>query len=360
MLDAPVLRVALQGVTLATVVLVCVVGLSGSQVTERNLAPWVFYIIFWVGLVPASPALGPVWRVLNPLRLVHMVLAAVLHLDQAQGVVTLPVRVGYWPAAVSLAVFAWLELVYPGGSEPVTVAVFALGYAVVHSVAALLVGRCWFERGDGFEVYSAVIGAMAPIGRRTNGRLVLRNPFEGLDAIPPAPGLVGVVVALVGFTATTGSPTPAGGFGPAPSTRLDLMCTILLIVLIYLLGTWRLVGPREQQEDGHSAATFAHSIVPIAAGYVIAHYFSALLFDGQQAFILASDPYESGWNLFGTANSVIDYTIVASPTIALVQISGIVTGHLMAAVNAHDRAVQLFLHAPPGRFSIPCWWQWWG
>jgi hypothetical protein len=204
MLDAPVLRVALQGVTLATVVLVCVVGLSGSQVTERNLAPWVFYIIFWVGLVPASPALGPVWRVLNPLRLVHMVLAAVLHLDQAQGVVTLPVRVGYWPAAVSLAVFAWLELVYPGGSEPVTVAVFALGYAVVHSVAALLVGRCWFERGDGFEVYSAVIGAMAPIGRRTNGRLVLRNPFEGLDAIPPAPGLVGVVVALVGFTAYDG------------------------------------------------------------------------------------------------------------------------------------------------------------
>ncbi|MDQ3764902.1 MAG: hypothetical protein M3460_26325 [Actinomycetota bacterium] len=62
------LRVALQGVTLATVVLVCVVGLAGPRVTERDLAPWVFYIIFWVGLVPASLLLDPVWRVLNPLR----------------------------------------------------------------------------------------------------------------------------------------------------------------------------------------------------------------------------------------------------------------------------------------------------
>jgi hypothetical protein len=47
-------------------------------------------------------------------------------------------------------------------------------------------------------------------------------------------------------------------------------------------------------------------------------------------------------DLFGTANSLIDYTLVAIPTIALVQISGIVTGHLMAAVSAHERAVQLF------------------
>jgi hypothetical protein len=352
-LDAPALRMALQGVTLVIVVLVCVVGLAGQPMTEWNPAPWVFYIIFWVGLVPASLLFGPVWRVLNPLRLVHTALATVLRLDRERGLVTLPEQVGYWPAAVSIAVFAWMELVpamelayYPGGSDPTTVAVFILGYAVVHTAAALLVGRRWFERGDGFEVYSALLGAMAPIGRRTDGRLVLRNPFEGLDAIRPAPGLVGVVVVLVGSTAYDGLsrttwwnvnvPTGTG------TATLALVGTILLIALVYLLGTWSLVGPGKQQHDDRSLATFAHSIVPIAAGYAIAHYFSLLVFDGQQAFILASDPFGSGWDLFGIATSQIDYTIVAISTIALVQIGGIVSGHLMAAVSAHERAVQLF------------------
>jgi hypothetical protein len=344
--DAPALRVLLQGLTLTAVVLICVIGLTGPQVTERNLAPWVFYIIFWVGLVPASLLCGPIWRVVNPLRLAHTVLAALLRLDPARGLVALPDRVGYWPAAVSIIVFAWMELVFPRGSEPATVAVFVLGYAAVHTVAALLVGRRWFERGDGFEVYSALLGAMAPIGRRTDRRLVLRNPLEGLDAIRPAPGLVSVVVALVGSTAYDGlSHTSWWNWNVPTGTvnaTIELVCTVLLIALIYLLGTWSLVGSGEQQDGPRSAATFAHSIVPIAAGYAIAHYFSALFFESQQAFIVGSDPFGRGWNLFGTAGNVIDYTVVAIPTIALVQISGIVTGHLMAAVSAHERAVQLF------------------
>lgn len=58
-LDARALRVVLQGLTLAAMVLVCVIGLAGPQVTERNLAPWVFYIIFWVGLVPGVSAVWP-------------------------------------------------------------------------------------------------------------------------------------------------------------------------------------------------------------------------------------------------------------------------------------------------------------
>jgi hypothetical protein len=223
---------------------------------------------------------------------------------------------------------------------------FILGYTVVHTVAALLVGRRWFERGDGFEVYSALLGAMAPIGRRTDGRLVLRNPLEGLDAIRPAPGLVGVVVVLVGSTAYDGLSRTSWWVLNAPTgtiaATLALVGTILSIALIYLLGTWSLVGPDEQQDSGRSLTAFAHSIVPIAAGYAVAHYFSALLFDGQQAFILASDPLGFGWDLFGTTNSMIDYTIVTLPTIALVQIGGIVIGHLMAAVSAHERAVRLF------------------
>jgi hypothetical protein len=108
------------------------------------------------------------------------------------------------------------------------------------------------------------------------------------------------------------------------------------------LGTWRLVVPPGHGADELGPSTFAHSIVPIAAGYVIAHYFSLLIFDGQQVIILASDPFADGSNLFGTAGWAIDYTLVSPIGIAVVQIGAIVIGHLVAAVSAHDRALRLF------------------
>ena len=347
--DSPVPRIGLRLVTLVAAGLLVVIGLVGPDSTALNLAPWAFYITFWVGLVPASLLLGPVWRVLNPLRLVHAVLARALRLDPATGRATLPEAVGYWPATASIAGFAWFELVYPARAEPTDVAVFVIGYAVVHTGAALVFGNRWFERGDGFEVYSSLLGALAPLGRRDDGRLVLRNPFDGLEAIRPAPGLVGVVVVLVGSTAYDGLARTAWWQANVPTgaanATLALVCAGLLIGVIYLLGTWSLVTPGGRGEGAPGPGAFAHTIVPIAAGYAIAHYFSLLVLDGQQVVILASDPLGTGADLLGTAGRVIDYTVIGTTTIALVQIGVIVAGHVVAAVSAHDRAVRLF---PPG------------
>jgi hypothetical protein len=55
--------------------------------------------------VPASLLLGPVWRLLNPLRTVSAVIARLTgdHVDEeARGA---PARFGYWPAAAGLAAF---------------------------------------------------------------------------------------------------------------------------------------------------------------------------------------------------------------------------------------------------------------
>ncbi|MDQ3825144.1 MAG: hypothetical protein M3325_05120, partial [Actinomycetota bacterium] len=109
---------------------------------------------------------------------------------------------------------------------------------------------------------------------------------------------------------------------------------------VYLLGTWQVAIPG--QRDTPTPTNFASTIVPIAAGYAIAHYFSLLIFDGQQTLILASDPLNSGTNLFGTAHHIINYTVVSTTAIALVQILAIVTGHLVATISAHDRAMQMF------------------
>ncbi|AEA23889.1 hypothetical protein ACFQ34_32810 [Pseudonocardia benzenivorans] len=356
LVGSPVLRGVLRGLVLVAAVLVVVVGFAGPAQTPRNLAPWVFYVTFWVGLVPASLLLGPVWRVLNPLRSVHAGLAAVARIDPEQGVRDLPARVGLWPAAVSLAAFAWLELVSPEPADPRVVAGVLVGYALVHVGAALVFGRRWFAHGDGFEVWSTLLGSLAPIGRRDDGTLVWRNPADGLDAVRGRPGLVAVVLVLVGSTAFDGLSRSSLWADNAP--RGPLAATLGLVVVtgvvtgLYLLGTWR-PDPVRRAEPVRLPTAFAHTIVPIAAGYAVAHYFSLFLFDGQLPFVLASDPFGTGADLLGTAGRAVDYTLVGTVTIAAVQVGAIVVGHVLAAVCAHDRAVQLFPPAIAVRIQYP-------
>jgi hypothetical protein len=350
--DAPATRMLLRGLTLAALLLVCVVGFAGPVEAGRNLAPWAFFVTFWVGLVPTSLLFGPVWRVLNPLRLAHSVLAGVLRLNPERGRFSLPDRVGYWPAAVSLGAFGWFELVYPDRAEPAATATFITVYAIANTTAALVFGRRWFQRGDGFEVYSALLGSLAPLGRRARDRaLVLRNPLHGMETVPAGPGLLGVVVVLVGTTAYDGLSRTAWWQAQVPSGLLNatfgLIASMLLIALVFLLGTWSLVT-LEAGADGPGPGDFAHTLVPIAAGYAIAHYFSLLVFDGQQTLILASDPFGSGADLLGITGRTIDYTVLSTSAIAAVQMTAIVVGHLVAAVGAHDRAVRLL----PARTAV--------
>lgn len=86
-------------------------------------------------------------------------------------------------------------------------------------------------------------------------------------------------------------------------------------------------------------AWFVHSLVPIALAYVVAHYFSLLVFQGQAAIALVSDPLGRGWDLFGTARRSIDYAVVSTATIAWVQAAGIVAGHVSGVFMAHHRAL---------------------
>ena len=82
------------------------------------------------------------------------------------------------------------------------------------------------------------------------------------------------------------------------------------------------------------------TVIPIALGYTVAHYFSLLMLDGQTTWILASNPFAvPGLDLFGTYGNVVDLTAVSSDAIALVQVGAIVTGHVLGVTLAHERAL---------------------
>ena len=341
-LDSPVFRRSLQAVALAVAALVVAAALAGPDETARNLAPWALYVTFWVGLVPASLLLGPVWGVVNPLRLLHRALRAVL--PSAPGAPQLP-RLGLWPAVPSLLVFLWLELVFPGRAEPMTVAVFLLGYAAVHLALALWFGEDWFARGDAFEVYSALIARLSPWGRRDDGRLVLRNPVANASAAPVGPGVAAVVVVLLGSTAFDGLSrtvfwqTGPGAANDTLSGTLGLLAMIALVGVLYLVGT-RLSGRLAHQPRDIQPRRYAGTVVAIVLGYTVAHYFSLLALDGQTTWILASNPFgRDGVDLFGTYGNTVDLTAVGPDAIALVQVGAVVLGHVLGVTLAHERAL---------------------
>ncbi len=97
-----------------------------------------------------------------------------------------------------------MELVYDRADEPATVLVFLAIYGVVQLLAAQRYGPKWYERGDGFEVYSTLVARLSPFGRRSDGRLVVRSPLDGLAGLTPAPGLLAVICVLLGSTAFDG------------------------------------------------------------------------------------------------------------------------------------------------------------
>jgi hypothetical protein len=90
------------------------------------------------------------------------------------------------------------------------------------------------------------------------------------------------------------------------------------------------------------ARSFAHTLAPIAAGYLVAHYFSLLAYNGQDLWRLASDPLGNGSDLFGGADRSIDYGVISATGIWYVQVAALVVGHVAALVLAHDRALEAY------------------
>jgi hypothetical protein len=341
--DSNVVTALLRLATLIVFGVVIAAAFAGPAAVPRNVAPWAFYVTFWVGLAVVSLLLGPVWRRLNPLRLVHRCLRPIVGAGREPELLD---RLGMWPAAGSLAAFAWLELASPDRSDPRQIGTFLVVYAAVHLLGACWFGERWFAHGDGFEVYSTLLGRLSVFGRDTDGHVVVRSPLNNADGQPPTRGLVAVVVVLVGSTAFDGLTRTLwwqnglGSVGEKDTTALGLGLAIsVTAVAVGFAVTAGLAGRLGGYAD--PARLLAHSLIPIAAGYAIAHYFSLLVFDGQTTYILASDPFGTGANWFGTSGKVVDYTVVSTRTISLVQVVSIVAGHVLGVMLSHDRAVRL-------------------
>jgi hypothetical protein len=363
------LRLLAGALGVAVFALVLYAGFAGSSVPTANLAPTAIYVLVWVGVPVVSVMLGDVWRVVDPWRAVARAGAWAARVARGgrplRAPLTYPERLGRWPAVVSVAAFAWLELAYVDREVPSTLAALALAYALIQLVGMGLFGiERWRSRADGFAVLFGLFGRIAALELR-DGTISTRPLLSGLPRFDTAvPGTVALTAVMIGSTTFDGASNgelwsslarPLNdlfgdlGLGATPASELTatvgLLGAIVLVGLFYWMGVagMRTVGGDHTTDE--LARKFAHTLVPIAFGYLLAHYFSLLVFQGQSLAYLASDPLGDGSDLLGTANATVDYTLLSASSIWYVQVAALVAGHVAGLMLAHDRALTLYRDA---------------
>jgi hypothetical protein len=115
-----------------------------------------------------------------------------------------------------------------------------------------------------------------------------------------------------------------------------------LIGGLYLLGAAGMHDVDRRHSTHELVDRFAHTLLPIALAYVVAHYFSLLAYQGQAMDYLVSDPLGRGDDFFGTASAGIDYTWITTTGIWYVQVAALVLGHVAGLTLAHDRALATY------------------
>jgi hypothetical protein len=344
--------------------LVIYAGLRGTQSPAANFAPTFVFVLFWIGLVPVSVIFGDVFRAFNPWRAVGRAVGWAAGRVVRNGLpapLQYPERLGHWPAAVGVFAFAVLELVISGGDKPETVAIATLVYSALTFVAMALYGvEAWSARGETYSVYFNLFSRISPFETRDRV-LGLRPPLSGLAHLKAGAGtapLLAVMLGSVTFDGAGEAPLWTGiapdlskffenlGLSPQPAFEMaflvGLTAAVLLVYGFYRLG----VAGARSVGGGFDAATlsraFALSLVPIALAYVMAHYFTYLLFRGQAIGFLVSDPLGDGSDLFGTATKQIDYGLIGATATWYWQVAFVVLGHAAGLTLAHDRALALY------------------
>jgi hypothetical protein len=348
------LHIALGTISASLFVLVVAAGLAGKDSPVLNLAPTFVYVLFWLGVPLLTVLLGDVWRVLNPWRAIADAvawLAARVGLEGRSALVY-PERAGRWPSVLLLFSFVALELAYTDAASPRKVGIAACVYSWLTWTGAGAFGRrAWFENGDGFTAYFGLLARMAPFdvrGREGSREVVARVPLSGLGKLRQQPGTIALVAVVLGSVAFDGFSRTAWWqdhvHARADSTIfmlsiLGLAASVVFVAMTYLaavaLARTLAGGGREPQ------AAFLGSLVPIAFAYLVAHYFSLFVLEGQAAIPLFSDPFGFGWDLFGTRDLIPDRTVDPRTT-WYVQVGALVVGHVLGLVVAHDRALSLY------------------
>ncbi len=300
----------------------------------------------------------------------------------------LPIRawIGRLPAIAFLFVALWAELVLPESETPVTIANLMLGYTVLTLAGMMLFGRvAWLRHAELFEVLLGWFGRIGPIGRRVVVESACKDCGEACDpercvdcpecSVAAEPGeraaelrpwFVGltevqhagwsdagfIILALAGVTYDGLQETAFWGSLMQPLfvavwEVFGALNTVLIIQTLGLAAVWvvflaaftlataltrALHDPqREPPPMGRVVGVYAATLLPIAAGYLIAHYLTLVIQGVAWLPELLADPLL-------TVAPPLDWIPVS--VVWYLSVGAIVIGHIVAVVLAHRIALR--------------------
>ncbi len=339
-------------------------ALFGTRDPMMNLAPTMLWVVWWVGLSLVVAFIGNIWPLVDPWRAIFEALDAVVRrLGRRNGIGLAwryPRTLGAWPAVVLLLLFGWLEVGYPESAEPRRIAQGLIVWTAITLLGRTVFGRdAWERNGDVFSIYFATLGRFAPFMPADSRRAILvRPPGRALLEGAPSMAIVAFVVAMLAIVLFDGLLSgetwwsmQAGVMRALPwlshprgyfVTPLGLAALWTVFMTVYAMSCWAAARLSGAAPVALLMAAFAYTLVPIAIGNSIAHNFSNLLIQGQQAIALVSDPLSLRWNLLGTARYQPYTRVIEAAGSWYIAVAAIVLGHAIAVWLGHRVALRLF------------------
>ncbi|MGA2551580.1 MAG: hypothetical protein ABSF50_15615 [Burkholderiaceae bacterium] len=367
--------VGLQLLGVCGLALTIATGIFGSPIPIANFNITFFFVIFVLGVAYASALMGDIYQFLNPWLAICEWCDE--HFPRAfRGRYSYPRALAYYPALIFYMAYIWIELF--ANISPFELSMVLVAYSVINIAGAWAFGKTvWFERCEFLAVLFRFIAKMAPIHYVRTGaqpgalRIELRKPFIGL-ILEPATEISALVFVLfmLSSTALDGAhetlpwvglfwkgiyPFLAGigaGLEQPILFSVDayygwqwLMLFLsplayLLVYIAFILAAKVVSGSKRSLRS--LILQFAYTLVPIAFVYNVTHYFTLFLAQGYQIGRMVSDPFNRGWNLFGTATWGTDPFIPDANTVWHVQVGLILVGHIVSVYLAHVEALRIF------------------
>lgn len=346
-------------------------GFVGPRDPMENPLVLAIWTVFWICVVVTQGLLFDIWRWINPWR---GPLALIRRLTGLRSPLHLPARLGYAPAIVTFLGFAGFLMADPAPADPARLGLVAGAYWLLTLIAGLIFGPRWLIRGEGLSVLLRCYRQMSLLARR-GGRLMLGLfGWQILKTRAPKGGLaifMLVILACGSFDGVNETFWWLGVLGINPlefpgrsavvwQNVVGLLTANLLLVAIFA-GTIKagLLLNRSDMALGAAMRIFAPTLLPIALGYHIAHYYTALLVDGQYVLELLRDWAGAlGHGLVhGLSRDHHDHAeelqhlhvttgfFNATDTmraIWLTQAGAVVLGHVIAVMLAHALALRVF------------------
>jgi hypothetical protein len=330
--------------------LLCWAGLAGSQEIPENILPTLFWVYLWVIVPLLCGLIGDFTSGSNPFGFLAQVGEA---LRGPKALIRWPRWLGWWPAVLLAGAGTLAELVF---NQAATLPRFLAWMLISYSALCVLMGYLfgaepWRERGELLTVLFNTWGRLGWFRFGAPGR----NRFAGgletpIERSPSRVIFVLLLLVSISYDGILSTPQwnnfeqrfiKLGELHKQELLRsLAFVALILILLIVFSVFAWAVAKAGRRASVGETLSGLLPSLIPIAFGYLLAHYLQYVLINGQLILPLLGAPGGSGTNLHLPYPFNDSYEVHAhflpNAFYWYVDVVVIVGVHIIAVVLAHD------------------------